>query len=106
MYNTDENAQQYSDSAMRCASHNRESCNFDGSESEQINNIRGKTCGCGENSGSKWGLIGYPLANMYAPLQNLDNLYDCETALKKGTLFRELDLPFVCGKISGGTVCE
>lgn len=42
----------------------------------------------------KWGLEGYPLASVYAPLQKFDKLYDEKTAHKKGTLFSELDLPF------------
>ena len=42
----------------------------------------------------KWGLAGYPLASVYAPLQEFDNLYDADTALRKGTLFSELYLPF------------
>lgn len=41
-----------------------------------------------------WGLEGYPLASVYAPLQKFDKLYDEKTAHKKGTLFSELDLPF------------
>lgn len=45
---------------------------------------------CGENS---WGLDGYPLAMVYAPCQTFRNLYDLETALERGTLFSELDLP-------------
>lgn len=42
-----------------------------------------------------WGLEGYPLASVYAPLQEFRNLYDTDTALNKGTLFTELYLPFM-----------
>lgn len=42
-----------------------------------------------------WGLEGYPLASVYAPLQSFQNLYDADTALKNGTLFAELYLPFM-----------
>ena len=42
-----------------------------------------------------WGLAEYPLAMVYAPLQVFRNLYDQDTALKKGTLFDELYLPFM-----------
>lgn len=59
------------------------------------------TCGCGGRNTNgcgerrTWGVEGYPLASMYAPLQNFDKLYDEKTALKKGTIFSELDLPFM-----------
>ena len=46
--------------------------------------------GCGEGS---WGLAGYPLAMVYAPCQAYRALYDPVTALHRGTLFTELDLP-------------
>ena len=55
---------------------------------------------------SRWGLEGYPLASMYAPLQNFENLYDHATALSRGTLFRELDLPFEGKSVTkGGCGC-
>ena len=57
--------------------------------------------GCAERNGG-WGLHEYPLASVYAPLQSWRRLYDCETALQRGTLFEELDLPFVCGEMNGG----
>ena len=47
--------------------------------------------GCGEGS---WGLCDYPLAMAYAPCQIFRALYDPATALSRGTLFTELDLPF------------
>lgn len=46
--------------------------------------------GCGEGS---WGLAEYPLAMVYAPCQSFRALYDTATALSRGTLFTELDLP-------------
>ena len=46
--------------------------------------------GCGEGS---WGLSGHPLAMVYAPCQAFRALYDPATALSRGTLFTELDLP-------------
>ena len=43
-----------------------------------------------------WGLLGdYPLASVYAPLQSFHKLYDMETALHRGTIFTELDFPFM-----------
>jgi hypothetical protein len=49
-----------------------------------------------------WGLENYPLASVFAPLQCWRNLYDLETGLSRGTIFKELDLPFVCGDRKGG----
>lgn len=42
-----------------------------------------------------WGLHDHPVGMVYAPLQHFRNLYDRETALRQGTIFRELDLPFL-----------
>ena len=52
-----------------------------------------------------WGLEDHPLASVYAPMQIWRNLYDTTTALDRGTLFKELDLPFVCGERTGGGCC-
>ncbi len=49
-----------------------------------------------------WGLEEYPLASVYAPLQCWRNLYDNETGFSRGTIFKELDLPFLCSDKSGG----
>ncbi len=46
-------------------------------------------------SHSSWGLVGYPLASVYAPLQEWRELYDEEKGLARGTLFAELDKPFL-----------
>ncbi len=47
--------------------------------------------GCGEGS---WGLNEHPLAIVFSPCQHFRALYDPATALNRGTLFTELDLPF------------
>lgn len=58
---------------------------------------------CDSHSGRKsWGLEDYPLASVFAPLQCWRNLYDAETGLSRGTIFKELDLPFLCGERKGG----
>ncbi len=44
---------------------------------------------------SKWGIANYPLASVYAPIQQWRDAYDEEMALSRGTLFRELDKPFL-----------
>ena len=49
-----------------------------------------------------WGLEGYPLASVFAPLQSFDNVYDPENALKQGTIFAELDLPFMGRTVQKG----
>lgn len=40
-------------------------------------------------------LGGRPLAMVYTPCQKWRNLYDPETGFSKGTIFKELDLPFM-----------
>lgn len=63
--------------------------------------------GCGEGS---WGLNEYPLAMVYAPCQSFRGLYDPATALHRGTLFTELDLPLGCERgtftVSGRCGCR
>lgn len=49
-----------------------------------------------------FGIEGYPLASMYAPMQKFRNLYDMETALTEGTLFSELNLPFMGASVTKG----
>ena len=53
-----------------------------------------------------WGLATYPLAMVYAPCQGFHSLYDPDTALNRGTLFTELDLPLeVVGGQGRGMSC-
>ena len=62
--------------------------------------------GCGPDS---WGLCEYPLAMVYAPCQTFRGLYDPDTALSRGTLFTELDLPLGkegCGLIALNGACR
>lgn len=51
--------------------------------------------GCGDDSPHSWGLVDYPLAMVYSPVQKWRNIYDGEVALVRGTIFEELDLPFL-----------
>ena len=51
--------------------------------------------GYGEDTPHSWGLVDYPLAMVYSPVQKWQNIYDGETALVRGTIFEELDLPFL-----------
>lgn len=68
---------------------NRVPCN-DGDE----HSVHGGGCGTG-HIGESWGLIGYPLAMVYSPVQEWKNLYDNEMGLSHGTIFKDLDLPFM-----------
>ena len=49
-----------------------------------------------------WGLRDYPPASVYAPLQEFRKLYDCDTALRNGTVFEELNLPFMGATVGKG----
>ena len=70
-------------------------------------------CGTQRNYGCtgkhSWGLENHPLAMVYSPLQSFNNLLDVETALSRGTMFCELDLPFrgdsVYNSGKGGNCC-
>lgn len=54
----------------------------------------------------RWGLEEHPLAMVYAPVQNFCGLYDEVTALSRGTVFGELDLPFLVGDCKKGGGCR
>ena len=55
-------------------------------------------------------LMNFPLGMVYAPYQQWRNAYDEEMALTRGTLFRELDMPWeVPAPImpgNGGRCCD
>lgn len=72
-----------------CISKNNCACKNDRADQPQV-------------ASRSWGLEGYPLASMYAPLQNWCELYDEDAGFHRGTIFKELDLPFVCGERKGG----
>ena len=48
-----------------------------------------------DGGNSKWGIKGYPLATVYSPAQEFDNLYELDKGFSAGTIFSELDLPFM-----------
>ena len=58
---------------------------------------------CAAESRASWGLTGYPLASVFAPLQEFSEIYDPENALERGTIFKELDLPFGRSGGKGGS---
>lgn len=55
------------------------------------------------NQGCDIDMSRFPIGMAYVPWQKWRDIYDADTALKQGTIFKELDLPF--GKI-GGNVNE
>ena len=41
-----------------------------------------------------------PLAMAYVPPQSFSDIYDPETALERGTIFKKLDLPYLGRKVA------
>ncbi len=79
--------------------------------------LRRMSCGCEEPASGtcsddvgcgmgRWGVKGNPLAMVYSPLQEYRELYDLDDALKNGTLFKELDLPFMGESVVRGGGCR
>lgn len=92
MYKDDSIMGGCNDSLLRMMIEGKGNCTFPKNDDLE----HGKNdCSCDENSGMGWGLVGYPVASVYAPLQAFDELYDLPTALKHGTVFSKLDLPFM-----------
>ena len=52
-----------------------------------------------------WGLADHPLAMVYSPYQLFRDVYSPDTALTRGTMFGELDLPFEGDKRKSGGLC-
>ena len=99
MHNSNYRADQYRDIRRRLNEMNTPSpvCN------SGMNNMGMSSVGCARSEkpcnpeGDKsngWGLYEYPLAMVYSPYQTFRNVYKCNDALEKGTLFSELYLPF------------
>ena len=61
--------------------------------------------GCNDEQHKSWGLYGHPLAMVYSPVQEWRSLYDNEMGLSRGTIFKELDLPFYGKWNDGGSSC-
>lgn len=79
---------------MNCGEyHSESSCDCNGAK---------QNSGCGMTNVNTFGIINYPLASVYAPIQKFHKLFDKETALNKGTAFEELDLPFMGESIYKG----
>lgn len=79
---------QHEDGCCEHAHEHEASCQYDG-------------CGAA-TAANRWGLSCYPLASVYSPLQEFRDIYDIDTALGEGTIFKELNLPFLGGKSGCG----
>ncbi|MBE6762171.1 MAG: spore coat associated protein CotJA [Ruminococcaceae bacterium] len=53
----------------------------------------------GEDRFSDIKLRNLPLTMAYVPFQQIEGVYNCEEALKSGTLFPNLDKPFLGRKV-------
>lgn len=60
-----------------------------------------RECGC-ESCSRGGSLEGYPLAMVYSPDHDWEDMFEEEEALEHGTLFRRLELPFYPGKCGCG----
>ncbi len=54
----------------------------------------GQYCSSGNPAVHGFGVSDGVLAAMYVPIQAFDDMYELETAISRGTLFRRLDKPF------------
>ena len=59
-------------------------------------------CNMAGDNRLSWGLTGYPLAMVYSPIQEFRDMYEIDTALRQGTVFKELDLPFMGMTVTRG----
>lgn len=53
-------------------------------------------------SGGMCPACGRPLAMVYSPVQEFDDLYEAEEGLCRGTIFKELDMPLCVGWCNEG----
>ena len=64
------------------------------------------SCNIEKDRRKSWGLKDYPLAMVYSPIQCFKDVYDIDTALMQGTVFAELDLPFMGASVGKGGCCR
>lgn len=79
-----------------------------GASRQSRENVRHEECGCGEvpASCSNNRLPGFPLAMVYMPDQDWEDLFDEEEAMLHGSLFRGLVFPFYPGKCDNDCRCR
>jgi hypothetical protein len=68
--------------------------------------LEAPSCNISKDRRKSWGLEGYPLAMVYSPIQCFRDVYDIDTALMQGTVFSELDLPFMGASVGKGGNCR
>ena len=66
-----------------------------------INNEGGPDVRCCNSRNNLHELVGFPLAMVYSPVQAWRCVYDINTALDRGTLFKELDKPLEAVETTG-----
>ena len=87
----------------------RRLCNGSLARNDEIGGFDNVDCGyvstdsCGISC-TGWGLNNHPVAMVYSPCQAWNNVYKPEIALERGTIFKDLDLPFE-GKGRRGGLC-
>ena len=59
------------------------------------NRSKGSSCGCVDQRPMQPDM---PIAMAYVPMQRWNQVYDMSRGLTRGTIFPELDLPFVMGR--------
>lgn len=77
----------------------RRLCDGSLARNDEIGGFDNVDLGCMHNdscgiSCTGWGLNNHPVAMVYSPCQPWNNVYKPEIALERGTVFKDLDLPF------------
>ena len=78
----------------------------EGLTSETDGEASALACNLATDRRKSWGLAGYPLAMVYSPIQEFHNMYEIDAALRQGTVFKELDLPFMGMSVTKGGNCR
>lgn len=60
-----------------------------------MNELNVTIAGMGDANRECFGPPCFPLGMAYVPMQKWTELYDPELAMKRGTMFRQLDFPFI-----------
>ena len=88
----------------RCGENRRNnrsgSCGYRGGFDRNVENNGRGACGC-DSGNNLHELVGFPLAMVYSPVQAWRCVYDINTALDRGTLFKELDKPLEAVETTG-----
>lgn len=77
--------------------------NSRGMQSEDMN-LNSKPLSCYDNEDMNENIEVMPIAMAYVPWQQWREIYDSKDGFRRGTIFRELDLPFYGGR--GTEACQ